>query len=428
MRDEALCRYFQDAPGWRRQLEQLRNKALSGYSDGTVRLRDASVEECLAAERLLGRHFTAPELRYRVSDFEAALRASKFAVRDMGDFWLRLDGEPLVPRAVRRAGRADEVSRFFKDELRRGHGRAASDWLRALAEEKSAGYQMLAPRIGRDGEAALWLRWVCCALDRLEQHARPEELALCSYAVSTDPHALDADSPAGRLLLHALAHREKTECPSQGRARQALLRRCGLMTDDLSAPVAQRGLRFLRADGSAHPALEAARRDGAFCLLTASQLDGLRAESPTGRVYILENQMVFSSLCRRPGIAQPMLCTAGQLRGAAWRLLDLLAESGCELWYAGDFDPEGLGIADRLWQEYGDLVRPWHMEPEDYFAARSETAVEGAARLRQLENIRCPTLRPVAAELARQKRAGYQEALTERYWSDLRQTEAAVSV
>ena len=138
-----------------------------------------------------------------------------------------------------------------------------------------------------------------------------------------------------------------------------------------------------------------------------------------GRVYLLENQMLFSSLCRKSRLQHPLVCTSGQLKEASWQLLDLLAQTDCRLYYAGDFDPEGLSIADRLWQEYGERVRFWHMEPQDYRRAISEKKIEGEGRLRQLEQIACPALRPTAQAVLAERRAGYQEALAEQYLEDL---------
>lgn len=68
MRDEKLYRYFTENPGWQRQLELLRKKALAGYADGQISLTDATAEECAAAEGLLGHRFTPPScgIRYRL--------------------------------------------------------------------------------------------------------------------------------------------------------------------------------------------------------------------------------------------------------------------------------------------------------------------------------------------------------------------------
>ncbi len=420
MKDEALRQYFLNSPAWHRQLEQLRKKHLAGYADGLIQLQDASPEECRAAEGLLGRHFVPPLLRYKVSDFVQALRASRFAVDSMSDLWLRLEGRPLIPRQQQKAARQDSIRAFFAAESALPHKEIAKRWLRAMDQEKSSGYQFLLPHIGKGPAAAQWLHWVCLALDRLEQHREPEELALCSYAVSTDPHALDTQTDAGNLLLHALAHWQGCPVPTRARERIALYRRCGLLLDDLSCFTVQRGLVLTLSGEEEHPAFAQFRRQERFCLVTSSQLAELEAAfSPTGRVYLLENQMVFSSLCRQENIHQPMICTSGQLKEASWQLLDLLAKTGCQLYYAGDFDPEGLAIAERLWQAYGDRVHFWHMGPEDYRAALSQKKIEPASRLQQLANLHCPALKPVAQMILQQKTAGYQEALVERYLADL---------
>lgn len=420
----SLRDYFIDTPGWQRQLDQLRKKCLAGYADGVIRLQNATPEECRAAEGLLGRHFVPPQLRYKVSDFERALQNSRFAVADLTEFWHQLDGTPLRSHAQQKADRQAKVHRFFAAEAALPHGEAARSWLEAMERQRSYGFPILQDRIGQP-EASQWLHWVCCVLDRRQQHDEPEELALCSYAVSTDPHALDGKNPAGSLLLHALAFWQQVPLPTRARQRLALFRRCGLLQDDISDFTVQRGLILTLANGKEHPAWVQFRREGKFSLLTSSQLSELEsATSPTGRVYLLENQMLFSSLCRQSRLYHPLVCTSGQLKEASWQLLDLLAKTDCQFYYAGDFDPEGLSIADRLWKEYGARVRFWHMTPQDYRRAISKKGITGEGRLRQLEQIACPALYPTAQAILQEKCAGYQEALAEQYLEDLRnQTE-----
>src|SRR5699024_6621522 len=122
MKESSLRDYFASAPGWQRQLAQLRKKCLAGYADGVIRLQDATSEECRAAEGLLGRHFVPPRLHYKVSDFEKALRESRFAVADLAAFWLLLDGAPLRSHARQKADRQAEVRRSFAAEAALPHG------------------------------------------------------------------------------------------------------------------------------------------------------------------------------------------------------------------------------------------------------------------------------------------------------------------
>ena len=140
MKDALLCRYFTDTPGWQRQLAQLRKKCLAGYADGVICLRDASKEECCAAEGLLGRHFVPPQLRYNMSDFEKALQSSRFSVINMADFWQRLDVIPLRPNQQQKADYLAEVHSFFAAESVLSHGAAANSWLLAMEQERKHGF------------------------------------------------------------------------------------------------------------------------------------------------------------------------------------------------------------------------------------------------------------------------------------------------
>ena len=72
-------------------------------------------------------------------------------------------------------------------------------------------------------------------------------------------------------------------------------------------------------------------------------------------------------------------------------LLDLLSRES-RLHYAGDFDPEGLGIAQRLKDRYGSRLELWEYKPEYYLRARSaENLPEGMIspeRMKKLDKLR----------------------------------------
>src|SRR5699024_1894792 len=114
------------------------------------------------------------------------------------------------------------------------------------------------------------------------------------------------------------------------------------------------------------------------------------------------------------------VCTSGQLKEASWQLLDLLVQKDCQLYYAGDFDPEGLSIADRLWQQYGGRVRLWHVVPPDYRRAISGTKTGGGGRLRRRAQLACPALRPTAQAVLAERRGEDEEARAEKYLEGLR--------
>ena len=115
-----------------------------------------------------------------------------------------------------------------------------------------------------------------------------------------------------------------------------------------------------------------------------------------------------------------LLCTSGQLRVAAFQVISLLIKSNTKIYYSGDLDPEGINIADRLWQKYGDVIQMWRMSPKDYWISLSNEIVQ-ETRLAKTENIKHPLLKQTSKCLQIRKKAGYQENLLERLLEDLRE-------
>ena len=81
-------------------------------------------------------------------------------------------------------------------------------------------------------------------------------------------------------------------------------------------------------------------------------------------------------------------------------------------------DPEGIGIAERLWRKYPQNIHIWRMDPQDYFDARSEEKIEGW-RMKKLQNITHPVLRETSYNIQKNGKASYQENLLEKLAQDI---------
>ena len=93
-------------------------------------------------------------------------------------------------------------------------------------------------------------------------------------------------------------------------------------------------------------------------------------------------------------------------------VLDLFAKSGIRVYYAGDLDPEGILIAQKLSQYYKGEFHYWHMETADYEKCRSEEVIS-PKRMKILERITDGRLKPVVDRIEEYGPAGYQEMLVE---------------
>ena len=106
------------------------------------------------------------------------------------------------------------------------------------------------------------------------------------------------------------------------------------------------------------------------------------------------------------------MCMNGQPRLAGLMVLELFAKSGTSVYYAGDLDPEGILIAQKLSQYYKGKFQYWYMETADYERCRSEELIS-PKRMKILERIIDERLKPVVKIIKEYRLAVYQEMLIE---------------
>ena len=168
------------------------------------------------------------------------------------------------------------------------------------------------------------------------------------------------------------------------------------------------GICGIRKDGAVHEGISGFSREREPVVCTLRTLGGLREVRADENVYIVENPAVFSELMRRNPRAS-LVCTNGQPRLASLVLLDFLKQ-GSVLWYAGDFDPEGLLIAQNLKRRYGAALRLWDYRIDLYRKAMSDVTL-GKSRIHSLEGVTEPELLEIAEQIRRTGKAAYQEGM-----------------
>ena len=241
-------------------------------------------------------------------------------------------------------------------------------------------------------------------------------LAVFAAGVTGNPHYFDVGTAAEKLLsayLETATPLELFEGLSGAERKNQLFYQAGLLKDDLSNEILAYGIRGLRRDGTLHAGLEGFFREREPVRLTLRTLSGLKAAEASGKaIRIVENPAVFSMLTDRYP-EEPALCVNGQPRLAALLLLDLLKEEH-EFYYAGDFDPEGLLIAQRLKERYRERLKLWRYEGELYRNYLSEVPLP-PERLKKLERVRLSELQEIKELMLREKKAAYQEAMMGEY-------------
>ncbi len=413
--------FFKSEQAYRKLFNQFKKKYESlGRIGGTVPANLFTADEL----EVIGGFFGMPgsKLASRgsisISAFENQLAETRFGEVSLKQLLDVYFGETIISKKQKRLDKEAKNREFVLRQKEKHDGLAfwfdyvlndGSEvrWIWSLIEKEPDSFERMAG-------------WLSAAYRALPEN--PERLPMFSQRITGDPHAFDLHTDLGKLLLHVLMV-DSTDggvIPASTEAVNELLQYYKIYRDDLLNYVTCAGL-YARTEGGAHPVWSAAVEQNTVQIVPLRELISLVKVYPASGsdVWIVENSGVCATLLDYKPDA-PIVCTNGQFTLAALLLLDKLVEAGCVLHYAGDFDPEGLGMAQRLLVRYPvGNVKLWHMDVRSYL--RSNPMKElSQERMEKLNRIVHENLQEVVAEMRRIGKAGYQESLVERMVEDIR--------
>lgn len=425
MLDECV-KYFKNKAYKRLFLELRKKWKTYGKPSGYIIIKNATAEEKEAIKLVIGKSYGGPDIKLKVSEFEAALQETKFKGVGLQELLEAYFSESMVTNKNAQMERASKKRKFFEDiqeELADKHEYAdAALWLQKALSEKKYGYNLLITEYEKSEKGIkIILFYVFQAIARLQllDHQKIR-LAVLSAEVTSNPHYFDRGSTAGKLLIHALSFINGIPETQSAEEILTLYYLSGIQPDDISSHTALYGISLYTEQGL-HMAYETFIKSREPYIVTLSNLNKIvKADCRSKIVFALENPMVFSHLCESlTDHMVSMLCTSGQMKTASLSLIDLLCESGCKIHYSGDIDPEGLGIADRVIARHPEHIFPWRMTKEDYESSISNEPLDDT-RIKKLDRIKDARLNGVANALRKEKKAGYQELLIESLLSDIK--------
>ncbi len=419
------AKYFKSNKAYNRIMNELLAKYKSfGEPRGMVILNDATKEECAVANGIIEpkRAFYPPTLKFRAADFEKGLAHTKFSGVSLKCVLEEYYGEVIVSNGEKRRNKEQLISNFFEDFLKKYDNVFCYKWLSALVLQKNFGYQTVlnAMSISNDN-AKTMLENVCNAINS-RQEGELVKIAVLSANITGDSHYFDSANPAGKLLIKGLSYLCDIAQTGEAETIKEIYAEFGIEPDNISGSTASIGIRLYDVDNNEHPAFKAFADNGESCLIATANLANIcNADTDKKTVFVVENQMVFSALCpvaseNRLGL----ICTSGQMKCSGIRLITMLVNADCKILYAGDFDPEGLQIADRLLRRFPDKnVHTWRMTADDYKSIDKAEVVLSDMRLTKLNSIKSKELVEIANILIESEKAAYQELLIPQMKSDM---------
>ncbi|MHB8061880.1 MAG: TIGR02679 family protein [Ruminiclostridium sp.] len=434
--------YFKGNKGFKRAFEAMRKKYLSlGTLGGTVVIQKLTADEKSALSGLLRKDFSKKNsVSIKMIEFQRALDRTRFGTSAFEDVLKLYFEDALVSNSQQQLAYLDKRENFFSSLIKKFDQTPGGIWLEKTIQAKKSGYNTIIQRYDSDLQGLdLDLNYVCTALNNLPIFkGNRMRLPVFASKITFNPHAFDEGTGCGQLLIFALASYFCVTKPETRLERSELLYMAGILIDDVSNKVLCSGLKAFDKYGL-HIGWEGFLVSNEAFLATLTNLSSLtKIESPYKVVFVVENPSVFVSIrddysnlsgwtngkkhcetCKAEIINVPMICGYGQINMSTLALMDLLTENEVTIYYSGDYDPEGLLIADKLKNRYGNKLILWRYSIDDYKKCISQN-VASLPRLKQLSNISSVELKQIAEAIAANGLCGYQEQLIDDLSYDIR--------
>lgn len=396
----------------KRLMTELKKKWVSnGHLTGKITLNNISDEEKRDIEGIMGIHYSNS---LNAKDFESAIiQNSVFGDSDIKEVLELYFGTKLITSKEKKLIKKNE-DEFFFESLRKilddiNANEQLYNWLIEMQTNKSFGYITLQRlRKTKPNDTLTICSSVFKGINEINQNIYP--IAIFASKISGNPHFLDRNSGDGStLFVSILAYILKEDYPTDSKSWYELLEKANLIKDEIAGSLAIFNIHLIRNNTNHQGAEWCYKYKQPFMLAYSNLVDIDKATTNNNLVYVVENEMVFTTLQKEIKDSDiALICTSGQPSLTAQKLIELLVKGNNRIFYSGDIDPEGLGICDRLWKKYPNNISPWLMNKDDYLASISNEEVS-AQRLSLLDKIENPILKETSILLKENKKAAYQE-------------------
>ena len=427
--------YFKANKGFERAFSLMKEKWCS-YGDikGKVTISGLKENEKRALEGLglPMKSVTENKAVFSLRQFEEALQQTKFKGICLTDLLESYFGEKLISNKEKNEVRIQKKVTFFsrvRTKIVDSCEDTALEWFDEAVEGEISGFFK---ETDTDEQREAAIISVCKAVDFLFGEGYgdrlPIRLVFLALKCTGNPHGFDRGSLAGRLLIRTLQdkinQRDGSVIENEGVIQRItdslpdfentaegildLYISSGIRPDDISSYTVLYGIRLFSGEVP-HPGYEELIKNNEQYMVNLSNLQKItKATGINNRVYIVENQSLFSELCNKCPKAS-IMCTSGQFKTASVLILLMLRES-CTLYYSGDLDPEGMDIAIRMKDRIGEKLKYWHMSINDYIKTRSMKKISESGKVK-LERLKETEFREVCEKILETGMAGQQEYL-----------------
>ncbi len=307
----------------------------------------------------------------------------------------------------------EQEEKFYDDILKASDDGVGKQWFIEILDKKKYGYNIIVRKYKSEirnlKELKRKIILIINSLNKLPYlNNEYENIAVFSAVNTKDSHFFDSDKFTGRLFIKAISFILNKDDPKDINEINELYYEVGILKDEISNHTTIYGLNAFNMDSSEVKAVNSFnlwKEPLQISISNLLKIDYFEAINNT--VFIFENPAVFHKILKVNGDNISLICTSGQLNLSSYILLNKIRNLK-NIYYAGDFDPEGLMIAYKIKKRYKDKVKFLNYTRESYINTMSNNIIEEKS-MSQLNKINCSELDEVINELRINKRAAYQE-------------------
>ena len=385
-------KYFKDKKGYDRFITKIYEKyqSISRFS-GTIKLNCLNDDEAYALSRLFGENYNSgDDIKISIKQFLKIMDKSKFKDFDIATF---------VTEYL-------NVSLLTNKELKSNLIIAEDNFYQELIKDN-----LILKKIINKDNLLIHQRYVknkqklkndLINIINLLNHLPKEKTMISLYAATytKDPHYLDLDSKASNLFISCLSILDNIDFPNTREDKIKLLYKHNIEMDNLSNYVLTYNLLSSRKwinDLSKETLI----------LNIQNILNTNSFDSKLKKVFIFENPSILTKILYSD-IDISVIISGGFPNNAVYLLIDKLIENGNKIYYNGDFDPEGLIIANKLKNKYQDRLELFCYDEIDYDNCKSNKIISNE-RLNKMKKINDSKLIIIKNQLLKNKLAAFQE-------------------
>lgn len=387
--------YFQNKKGFDRFFRLCLEKyKRSGKVVGVVHLLNITEEEAYTLTHFFARKFY-PEKDYDISikEFMKVLQKGKFADFSFENYFSQIyENFTNETNKEKRTKEIEIYYQFLEDIFLQFHCDELKKYLINNLKLNNQTMQLIKRKYKRNKKN---LQKELLDIDKLLCNIPSEVTYLPIYAsLTSNPHYLDFSSSESSLFYRLLSCMLEEDTPKTIEDKIHHLEQINVYTDPLSNFVIVHNLQY-----DINVPFETMNLN----ILNIDSIHQIRGKNK--KIFIFENPSILNYL-KNISLDVSIIITSGMPNLAFYKLLEKISLD-TTLYYNGDFDPEGLLIAEKIKKKYSNIVF-FGYKKNNYYDTKPKKEIS-KKRLHKLENVTSKEFQEIKQCLLQDKKAGYQE-------------------